>query len=346
MRLVKHKCLLLLSFIFSVTVVRAQEFTGYVKKFDTAAIAAFQAKVEITENNQPVTVIKTYFDGSYKFTPGKSRTYTLHITYPGYTDTTFTITSDKKGIPTPAAVTTVLKKDGMRLLGIIKSKEDDFPIKGATISVKNIMTRKEERVTTGIDGYYNVKLEYETNYRVSIDKRSEGIINRFKDTAFYISTVGFNQPLDYRLDIALEPATDTLTPYSDYKPVPSKATKPVIEVKAEKDSATGSKKEITLPESTPVVIKHDSTDELESAAKLKAELEKVKKELAEIKLQNLQNITIESATDTKSRKQKRKKKQYVDYTEVVVIRDTVTESPQPEKGKKARKNKKKQSGMN
>lgn len=346
MRLVKYKCLLLLSFVSAITFVQAQEFIGYVKKFDTSAVAVFQAKVEITENNQPATIVKTYFDGSYKFTPGKSRTYTLHITYPGYTDTTFTISSDKKGIPTPASVTAVLKKDGMRLLGVIKSKEEDFPIKGATIAVKNIMTRKEDRVTTDIDGYYNVKLEYETNYRVSIDKRSAGVINRFRDTAFYISTVGFNMPLDYRLDIALEPSTETITPYSDYRPVASKATKPVVEVKAATDSVTVSDT-VPTPETAIAQPQKDTIDkEAQTAEQLKAELEKVKKELAEVKLQNLQSNVAEPVVTQKKKKGRRNRKQYVDYTEVVIIRDTVAESPQTEKVKKVRKCRKKQRGAN
>jgi hypothetical protein len=375
MGLLNYRFPLLIVLLFSASALHAQEFIGYVKKFDTSAVAVFQAKVEITESNKPVTVVKTYFDGSYKFTPGKSRTFTLHITYPGYTDTTFTISSDKKGIPSPASVTCILRKDGMRLLGTIKSKEEDFPIKGATISVKNIMTRKEDRVTTDIDGYYNVKLEYETNYRVSIDKRSAGVINRFRDTAFYISTVGFNQPLDYRLDIALEPSTETITPYSDYRPVASKATKPVVEVKAATDSAVVTdtlpmadtaivqqQKDTldretqtaatdsavvtdTLPTTATAIVQQqkDTLDrETQTAEQLKAELEKLKKELAEVKLKNLQSNAEEPVTTQKKKKGRRNRKQYVDYTEVVVIRDHAPETKSPRQIKRENRKKKKQ----
>lgn len=340
----RYKCLLLLCFVSAITFVQAQEFIGYVKKFDTSAVAVFQAKVEVTESGKPAPVIlKTYFDGSYKFTPGKSRRYTLHVSYPGYTDTTFTISSDKKGTPSPASVTTVLIKDGMRLLGTIKSKEEDFPIRGATISVKNIMTRKEERVTTDIDGYYNVKLEYETNYRISIDKRSEGVINRFKDTSFYISTVGFNQPLDYRLDISLEPTTEILTPYKDYKPLPSKATKPVIEIKTTTDTLSSNLTTGEFVNGAGYVEHQDSAESpQEAAVNLKAELEKVKKELAEIKLKTLQDSPTEATDHRKKRKAKKSKKQYVDYTEVVVIRDDVVETKSiSKKNEGKRKSKKK-----
>lgn len=186
------------------TTVLGQDFYGYVKKADSTFSPVFQAKVEITEGDKPFIILKTYFDGSFKFTPNKNRTYILKISYSGYTDTAYTVTTDKNAKTSVQNITVSLKKDGMRLMGVIKSHEEDFPIKGATIVLKNVMMRKEDRITTDIDGRYNFKLEYETNYKVWIDKGSTGIFNTYKDTSFYISTIGFNQPLDYKLDIVLD----------------------------------------------------------------------------------------------------------------------------------------------
>ncbi len=199
----KAKLFSLFLTIFCYAIISAQDFIGYVKKTDSTASPIFQAKVEITEGDKPFKSLKTYFDGSFKFTPNKNRSYNVKITYSGYTDSTYTITSDKYGKVDAPSVTVSLKKDGMRLMGVIKSREEDFPIKGATIVLKNVMTRKEDRITTDIDGRYNFKLEYETNYKVWIDKRSVGILYLYKDTSFYISTIGFNLPLDYKLDVSL-----------------------------------------------------------------------------------------------------------------------------------------------
>ncbi|MCW5907893.1 MAG: hypothetical protein KIS94_08545 [Chitinophagales bacterium] len=293
----------------------AQEFVGYVKKLDSIPVAIFQAKVEIREGNDSITTLKTYFDGSYRFIAGKSKTYKLHVTHPGYTDTTFSITTDKKGNPSPATVTVILRKDGMRLLGVIKSKEDDFPIKGATISVKNVMTRKEDRVTTGIDGYYNVRLEYETMYRVSIDKRSPGVMNKYRDTTFYLSTVGFNQPFDYRLDIVLEETEDKVAPNPDYKPVPSKATKPVVEV-------TGNTADTTKDEELATAV----------TEKKIIPLEREKEDDTHSYFPDVKTYDIPAETE-KKRKAKRKRKQPA--VEMVVIGDN-EKSPLPKKGKRVK----------
>ena len=96
------------------------------------------------------------------------------------------------------------------------------------------MTRQEDRQTTGVNGQYNFKLDYETNYRVSIDKRSAGVFNKYRDTTFYVSTIGFNQPLDYKLDINL---TKDLTQHNEMpagynasKVTASKDLKPVVPI--------------------------------------------------------------------------------------------------------------------
>jgi len=93
------------------------------------------------------------------------------------------------------------------------------------VILKNVMTRKEERQTTGADGSFNFKMEYETNYKVSFDKRSPGIMNIYKDTSFYVSTVGFNEPLDYRVYLRLEPADEIIEPIEDYNPARTPANK-------------------------------------------------------------------------------------------------------------------------
>jgi len=111
------------------------------------------------------------------------------------------------------------------------------------------MTRKEDRITTDIDGRYNFKLEYETNYKVWLDKHSPGIFNLYKDTSFYISTIGFNQPLDYKLDISLDAMLVPLTPvregYDATKPRFNKNVKPVISVTSAEGKPQLAQKEIT-----------------------------------------------------------------------------------------------------
>ena len=169
---VRRKLLFSLLMLLFCTVIFGQDFTGFVKKDDAKSTPVYQAKVEVLQGSKTVSTIKTYFDGSFKFTTVKNQSYTVKISCPGYVDTVINITADKKGAPTPATATVKLKKDGLRLVGKVKSADEDFPIKDVTVILKNVMTRQEDRQTTGIDGYYNFKLEYETNYYVSIDNRS------------------------------------------------------------------------------------------------------------------------------------------------------------------------------
>jgi hypothetical protein len=218
------------------------------------------------EGDNAFKTLKTYFDGSFKFTPNKNQQYTISITYPGFTDTTYRINTDKNGKPDTNNITVYLRKDGMRLLGTIKNKEDNFPIDQVTIILKNVMTRQETRITTGIEGYYNFRLQYETNYRVSIDKNSPGIYKQFRDSTFYVSTVGFNMPLDYKLDIALEPLPDRVIaprPYNAKGPsnTPTTAEKPKNNKPAAKDEKLKSYQD--------------------KISQLQAELEKTKKQLQE-----------------------------------------------------------------
>lgn len=292
---------------------RAQEFTGYVRKADSLSFPIYQAKVDVTENGKPYTSIKTYFNGQYKFNVQKNQTYTVSITYPGYTDTSFTVKTDKNARPDPETLTIKLTKDGMRLLGVIRSREEEIPIQGATIIIRDIMTRKEQRHTTGIDGSYNFKLEYETNYRVSIDKRSPGVINVYKDTSFYVSTVGYNQPLDYKLDIFLEPYTawQKLTPrgVDTAKAASVKTEKPVVVVgQAVKQ---------------PFVEEEKKKETDEKIAKLQAELEAAKRELEALKKNEPVAKAPKKEVAAKEKTEKSKPNKKEPGPEVIIISDDI-----------------------
>jgi hypothetical protein len=217
-----------------------QQFIGYVYIDDSIARPKFQAEVEVKENEEPPTLLKTYFDGSFKFTPNKNKTYSIKIHVPGFRDTAYTIASNKNAIPEPATWKVVLKKDGIRLTGMVKSVEENFPINEATVVLRNIMTRQEDRFTTGLNGVYNFKLEYETNYRLTVDKRSPGIINMYQDTAFFISTINFNQPATFKFDILLNESRKKVVLPEGYdaerNPV-NKNLKPVVKVIGLADSA-------------------------------------------------------------------------------------------------------------
>ena len=200
----KLRLFALLLIVMHLSRLAAQEFTGYVKHNDSLSSPIYQAVVFIN-NGTSNTAVKTYFNGSFNFPTLKYKRYTITITYPGYKDTVFTVNTDQNAVPNPTGITVKLKKDGMRLMGVIRSSDEKFPIEGATIILKNIMTQKQFRQTTVIDGAFNLKMEYECNYAITIDKHSKGLADKYKDTTFYLSTIGFTQPLDYKLDIYLEP---------------------------------------------------------------------------------------------------------------------------------------------
>lgn len=216
-----------------------KDFTGYVFVQDTAPIPSFQANVIIKQAGKTDSlVVKTYFDGSYKFPTEKEKTYTVRAYTPGYKDTTFTVTVDKKGTVNPGSLKVVLARDGMRLLGTIIDKQTGLPVADATILARNIMTRQTQKITTNKYGDYNFKLEYETNYKVWIDKYSPGIANKLQDTSFYISTVGFNMPLDFRLDIALGESIEQVIKRLGYNPYSTlnQDLKPAVQVMGKADS--------------------------------------------------------------------------------------------------------------
>lgn len=316
----KQKFYVLLVLWFSTGQLFSQDFTGTVKKNDSLSAPIYQANVDILEGGKPFKMLKTYFNGTYKFTPAKSQTYKIHITYTGYTDTTFEVSTDKNGALNANNVLVKLKKDGMRLMGVVKSAEEDFPIQGAVVVLKNIMTRLESRQTTGIDGAYNFKLDYETNYKFSFDKRSTGIINKYKDTTFYFSTVGFNIPLDYKLNVALDPVLYAQTDVREgYDPTTAKnpKTNPVVTT-----ALTKEKELVPFAETKqPFIAAEKLKIADDKIAQLQAELEKALKEIEALRKRELEakktpDLSINTTPASKKRKEDKN-------LEVGVIKDYI-----------------------
>lgn len=235
----KH-CALILIFLCSIARAEAQGLLGKITDNDSAATVLFQAEITQYQDGKVIGTYKTYYDGSYRIKVKPNQTYELKATYPGRSDTTVTITTDKFGTLATGSLNISLRKNGLRLMGYILDQEDDIPIKDAGIIIRNVMTRKEDKYFTDVNGYYNLKMDFETNYTFKIDKRSPGIINKFQDTSFNISTIGFNQPLDFRLDIRLGPARDFVKERPEYDPYArpdNKNLKPVVQVMGKRDSA-------------------------------------------------------------------------------------------------------------
>lgn len=196
----------------------------------------FHADYKVVNSELVVAKGKTYFDGGLKFNLTSSGTYYLTVSYPGFKDTVISISSKKIKKGEFYNDTIFLQKNGMRLMGKLIDKEQDLPIKDAVIVLKNVMTREEFFQTTGLDGYYNFKLDFETNYQVRVDKFSEGIINRFQDTSFYVSTIGFTLPLDFKLDIKLPKARGYTNPRNVSYTFDSSKIKPVLIVQKSVDT--------------------------------------------------------------------------------------------------------------
>ncbi|MBS1618155.1 MAG: OmpA family protein [Bacteroidetes bacterium] len=240
MPVLRKHCALILIFLCSIAGAEAQGLLGKITDNDSAATVLFQAEITQYQDGKAIGTYKTYYDGSYRIKVKPNQTYELKVTYPGRSDTTVTITTDKFGTLAIGSLNISLRKNGLRLMGYILDQEDDIPIKDAGIIIRNVMTRKEDKYFTDVNGYYNLKMDFETNYTFKIDKRSPGIINKFQDTSFNISTIGFNQPLDFRLDIRLGPARDFVKERPEYDPYArpdNKNLKPVVQVMGKKDSA-------------------------------------------------------------------------------------------------------------
>ena len=235
------KKLFFLFLIVSISILEthAQTLTGKVTDTDSALTPLFQATVLQMKNGKTVSTYKTYFDGTYQIKVSKGQTYQLKFSYPGKADTSVSITVDKKGMLSNGTLFISLQKDGLRLSGFVMDQAQDIPIQDAYIILRNVMTRKEIKYITGSDGAYNLRMDYETNYTVRIDKLSPGILNRYSDTSFIISTIGFNKPAEYRMDIKLRPASGYTIPRPEYDPTAdpdNKNIKPVIMVVGRKDS--------------------------------------------------------------------------------------------------------------
>ena len=71
------------------------------------------------------------------------------------------------------------------------------------------------------------------NYRVTLDKRSDGLFNKYRDTVFYISTIGISRPLNYSMNIMLEEdkekTTEPIEGYDATKPA-NNNLKPEVDV--------------------------------------------------------------------------------------------------------------------
>ncbi|MCS6819441.1 MAG: hypothetical protein NZ522_05765 [Chitinophagales bacterium] len=205
-------------------------FKGKVCEDSAGRSPLFHATVYVLENGVEVLKLRSDFDGSFAFKTVPKSFYSIKTTYPGCKAISVEFETDKKGNPSRNNILFVMKRDGLRLVGRLLDAKTLLPIERAELVLRDIQTREETRHLTGKDGAYNLKLNYETNYRVSVDKRSPGILNRYQDTVFFISTIGFNQPLDYPLDIYLRPALQFTNRY-EYYPLPDKpATKPIVEV--------------------------------------------------------------------------------------------------------------------
>jgi outer membrane protein OmpA-like peptidoglycan-associated protein len=236
----KQICLFFLFLLAYSISIHAQEIVGIVMEADSTQSPFYQAGVKISQAEKIVFEGKTYFDGRFKYKGIPNQDYLVTASYIGYKDSSVLVKIDNNGKVVPNDFKIALKKDGLRLSGYLMGRDNDEAIRDAGIILKNVMTRQEEKIITGIDGSYNFRLEYETNYLVRVDKRSAGIMNTYQDTSFYISTIGFNQPLDFKLNIKLGPSLEYVKARAEYDPKQkpqNKNIKPAIEVYGAKDSA-------------------------------------------------------------------------------------------------------------
>ncbi len=267
-------------------------FKGKVSEDSTGKIPVFQAEVSVLANAAEVLKITSDFDGSFAIKTAKNTFYSIKVSYPGCKDVSVEFQTDKKGKPQISNALFVMKRDGLRLVGKVRSMKTGMPIERADVVLKDIQTREETHFLTEKDGAYNLKLRYETNYRVSIDKRSPGIVNRYEDTVFFVSTLGFNQPLDYNLDILLRPA-EKLTNRTEYvQPENKPASKAVVEVKA------------TLnPDGSPIKTVDASLEKLE--------IKKEKSTVKPNKKESVEEVPTQDTVKQKKQKEVKEKKEKV-----------------------------------
>ena len=217
--------LLFVAFSFHTT---AQTYNARVFKCDAERVAVFQASYTVFKDGVFLEEGKTYFDGGLSIPYNLKSKYKITVSYPGYKDTTLVFNPSENKTTTTKIDTVCLQKNGMRLFGKLMNAAQDLPVKDAVLVLRNIMTRSEVFLTTTLDGYFNFKLDFETNYQLKVDKYSPGILNTFQDTSFYISTIGFTLPLDFKLDIYLTKARGYTNPREVSYTFDSSKIKPVL----------------------------------------------------------------------------------------------------------------------
>jgi hypothetical protein len=311
----------------------AQDLIGKITDMDSARTPLFMAEVAQMQNGKTITTYKTYFDGTFRMKVKPDQTYQLKVSFAGRSDTTVTISVDKHGTLYSGTLFISLHKDGLRLTGFIMDLVQDIPIRDACIILRNVMTRREDRITTDATGAYNLKMDYETNYTLKIDKMSPGIMNKYQDTSFNISTIGFNTPLDFRLDIKLGPTNGYTAPRPEYdshaKPG-NRNLKPILQVigardtilKHEQDSIVASLStrlsrkdsaiasldkrinEIKVNSDNKVALRGSDEEQMkkdEEAAKMRAEVERRKQQLVdEQKRKDLESSEADLKISTKN----------------------------------------------
>lgn len=228
--MVKYLFFIVLCMAFSFDAI-SQTYNARIFKCDAERVAVFQAKYTVIKDGVALEEGKTYFDGGLSVQYSPKSKYKIIVSYPGYKDTTLVFNSKDLGKSNKKIDTVCLQKNGMRLFGRLMDVSQDLPIKGAVLILKNVMTRSEVIHTTALDGYFNFKLDFETNYQLKVDKYSLGILNKYQDTSFYISTIGFTLPLDFKLDIFLPKARGYTTPRDVSYSFDSSKLKPVLALK-------------------------------------------------------------------------------------------------------------------
>ncbi|MFN8316088.1 MAG: OmpA family protein [Chitinophagales bacterium] len=252
----------------------AQVFSGKIVKADSLKTPFYQATCKAISQKDTV-VVQTYFDGSFKLNLKPFSFYKIVASYVGYKDTTIEISTDGKGNSIVNNVVFSLRKDGMRLMGNLYAADDETPINKANLILKNIMTRQELRFTTGIDGYYNFKLDYEANYQLKVDKYSEGIMNVYQDTSFYISTIGFNMPLDFKFDIRLGKSVTVVKPRVEKEVAAVSKPKPVEPIIGKKPEPVASTVIAPTAETPKAVVETKKAEPVQKPAVAKVNIDTV-----------------------------------------------------------------------
>lgn len=254
----KYLFLFLLIVAFSSHAI-SQTYNVRVFKCEVERVAVFQANYTVLKDGVIQEEGKTYFDGGLSVQYSPKSKYKITISYPGYKDTTLVFNPSDQHKSIARIDSVCLQKNGMRLFGNLMDASQDLPIKDAVLVLRNIMTRSEVFLTTSLDGYFNFKLDYETNYQLKVDKYSSGILNTYQDTSFYISTIGFTLPLDFKLDVYLSKARGYTTPRDVSYKVDSSKIKPVLALEKPTESVIAKPEEPIVASIEVKPIKQEDT---------------------------------------------------------------------------------------